>query len=126
MTVENYRVFTIVAGRTVVGTKGSGDINKAYAMDGLTAVNPTEAVGILQRAGINSGDHMPLAFDGLMNFTAAVSVGVGAQLTVQASGYMALAGSGDVVSGKAVDAVDSGEIGRGIFNFAGGGVQIIA
>ena len=122
MTVENYRVFTIQAARGIVGTKGSGDIYKAFAGDALTAVNGTEAVGILQRAGINSGDHMPLAFDGEMRFTAAVSVGVGANLTVQGSGYMALSASGDAINGKSIDAVDSGEIGRGIFNFAGGKV----
>lgn len=122
MNVFEYDTFTFVAGENLnTDTKGTGHIYKAVAIDdGKIAANGNEAMGILQRATAQASEHTQLAYAGKMKFTAALSMGAGARLTITTSGYTTLAGSGDPIVGKSIDACDSGMIGRGIFDFANG------
>lgn len=98
-----------------------GHLYKAIAIDDRKLANRgDEAAGILLHGG-ESGDHVTLGLNGVMKFAAGAAVDAGAKLTVVGSGWFKAAGDGDVVVGRALEAVSSGEIGSGHFDFAGGG-----
>ncbi len=97
---------------------GDGDIHKAVGLaSGDIIQSGSGSAGILQRA-VDSGDFMEVAVLGEFKYTAGGTVGAGAPVTVNASGYLTVAGSGDWVVGRNAElSVASGAVGRGQFNF---------
>lgn len=84
--------------------------------DGKAASSAIAAGGILQnKPKIN--EHATVFYAGESEFRAGGTITAGQRLTVAASGYITAAVSGGYSPGKAIDAVSSGSIGRGLFNF---------
>ena len=85
--------------------------------DGLLANNGSEAIGILQsKPGANRFGE--ISYLGVMKYKAGTAAHTkDAKLTVTTSGWLKMAGSGDYIIGRALDAVTSGSIGRGLLNF---------
>lgn len=65
-----------------------------------------------------SGEPLSILVQGIGKYRAGGAIAVGARLTAAASGWIATAASGDVSVGFATEAISSGSIGLGIFNFA--------
>lgn len=89
--------------------------------DGLVAANGGEAGGILQNKP-KSGEFATLYYLGESEYRAGAAVVKGARLAVAASGWISTVASGGFSVGRALAAVASGGVGRGVFNFANGGV----
>ena len=121
MAVENNALtWQTAAGEALTdGTKGTGEIYKAIALnDGQIAANGREAGGIItQLANTNQG--AGIVIQGVSKYTAGGgTISANAELTVSASGYCTTAGSGDYIIGRnAQAAVTSGAVGTGLFNF---------
>lgn len=114
-----FMAHTIVASADLsIQTLGIGAIYKAIAMDdGDFAQNGSEADGLLF-AGETSPNHVTIGYQGVMKYTAGLAIVAGARLTVTTSGYFITAVSGTAIIGKnAENAVGSGAIGTGLFNF---------
>jgi len=92
---------------------------RALALDDSElAVNGQEALGILQQDP-EAGDHATLVVYGTSKYRAGGAVAAGKPLTCTTSGWLKEAGSGDHVVGRNwQNAVTSGSIGMGFFNFA--------
>ena len=97
---------------------GTGVIHKAVDnYTGNIAAAGALAFGLL-KFGADSGGHVSAGFDGLMKYTSALAVSTpGMELSVTTSGYLTLATSGTWSVGKALEAVTSGSVGMGVFNF---------
>lgn len=85
--------------------------------DGKLANNGAEAAGILQNK-VLTGDHMTLLVQGISEFRAGGAVAAHGPMTVSTSGWCTAAASGDHQIGSALEAVTSGSIGVGLFDFA--------
>ena len=92
---------------------------RAFAFaDRKLANSGDEACGIIQNKP-QSAEHVTVAYAGEIKFIAGGAVAAGARVTVATSGYFTAAASGDYIVGRnGPDAVTSGSIGRGFFNFA--------
>lgn len=89
--------------------------------DGLVAAAGGEAGGILQNRP-KSGEHATLFYSGESEYRAGAAVVKGARLAPANSGWIITVASGGFSVGRALAAVASGGIGRGVFNFANGAV----
>lgn len=122
MAVNNdYDVWTIQSGEDLSDTtSGSGPLFKAVSMvDGKIAANGKVAGGLLHWGGLEAGDDVELMYSGVGKFVAGAAVTAGKLLTVTASGYLIAATSGTYAVGRCgPDAVGSGAIGVGVFDFA--------
>ena len=100
-------------------TLGTGGIYKPIALDdGDFAQDGNEAFGLITK-GARALEHTTLAYLGVMKYIAGVAFTPGQLITFSASGYATLAASGDWVSGRNLEnAVASGAVGTGVFNFA--------
>ncbi len=76
--------------------------------------------GLLQNKP-QDNEHAKVAVSGFSKVTLGVSLGVGAFLTTDGSGYAISANSGDYVAGYLTTAAQSGLIGEGFFTFTGSG-----
>lgn len=100
-------------------TPGTGHVYKTISLVsgdiGGVGINP----GGLLRFGGQTGENITLDVFGIGKFTAGAAVTAGQRLTSVASGYMIAATSGTYVFGRVLDqAVGSGAVGPGFFNFA--------
>lgn len=84
--------------------------------DGKAAAVGPNAGGILQNKP-KTNEHATVFYMGESEFRAGGTVTKGARLSVAASGYLTVSVSGGLMVGKAIAAVASGGIGRGLFNF---------
>ena len=73
-------------------------------------------LGVLQNKPA-SGDDASAAYSGRSKFAAGGTITAGKALTVASGGWCVAANSGQVTVGRSLEAVASGFIGRGIFNF---------
>lgn len=89
----------------------------AMAIGGDVAGTALTALGLLADKPRNAGEHASVIYDGRAKFRSGAAVAAGARLTVAASGYLTGVTSGPSV-GFALEAVASGGIAEGIFNFA--------
>lgn len=92
----------------------------AVSLEG--GVQAVSGVGGVQESGIllnkpQSGEFAEVAYLGVIKYKAGGTITEGARLAVNSGGSFAVGGSGDMLTGKAIHAVDSGGIGSGIFNF---------
>ena len=121
MAVENKMlVWTFKAAEDLSNLKaGTGDLYKGIAAnDRKAANNGKECSGIIQHGDLNTG-HVTVGISGIMKFTAAAAVTAGQRLTCTTSGYMTKVDSGLYCVGRCgVDAVASGAVGLGIFDFS--------
>ena len=101
----------------VAGADLSAAQYRAVVAAGTIAANNTDALGILQNKPEN-GEDATVAYNGRIKFTAGGAVTAGAAVKVTTSGYCVTLSSGDLGCGKALDAVASGAIGEGVFDFA--------
>ena len=104
---------TIVAGEDLSAAPQFIAVNLT---DGKAAAAGPNAGGILQNRP-KSGEHATAYYSGESEFRAGGTVTKGARLSVTASGYLTVSVSGGLMVGKALAAVASGGIGRGLFNF---------
>jgi len=100
-------------------TAGTGEIYKAVDNTGKVTATATSAVGIVFQ-GANNGGHVSLLTQGIGKYTAGGgTIAAKALLTVNTSGYLTTAGSGDNVIGTNLEtSVASGAVGVGIFDFS--------
>lgn len=114
-----YFPWTFVAGEDLNNDASAG---LAIAIDdGKRANNGQEASGILlPHSRPKSGEHGAMGTQGVMKFRAGGTVAAGNQLTVSTSGYFTVAASGYYIVGRGLEAVASGGIGQGLFNFSKG------
>lgn len=90
----------------------------AVSINGTIADNNTEALGIIVNKP-RLGENGSVEFSGITRYRAGAAVSAGARLKVVSSGWLEAVGSGDLAVGTNLEAVSSGGIGEGIFNFAG-------
>ena len=116
---NDYRGWSMISTESMdTKTAGTGHLYKAVDHSGGIAANGREAIGILYSTG-QSSEHIGLATDGKLKYTAGATVGVGAEVTVTTSGYFIAAASGDTVVGRNLDtAAVSGGLQVGHFDFA--------
>jgi hypothetical protein len=114
MTTQN-RFFgtTVVAGADL---DGAGSLYKAIAIGGTIAANNSTAFGLLQSKG-KQNEHVTLGYFGEMKAHAGAGISVGGKLMITTSGYVITATSGTIGVGKALEAANSGDIFRGLFDF---------
>lgn len=100
---------------------GKGAQNKAVSFsDGKLAATGVEANGILQNMP-SSLQHAAIGLSGEMKYVAGGAIAAGGKITVSGSGFFTACASGDwLVGANGVNAVTSGSVGRGVFNFDGG------
>lgn len=89
---------------------------KAIAVGGTIAATSTAAMGILQNKP-ESGEDATLAMLGISKFRAGGAVTAGGAVAVTTSGWLVACASGDLAVGKSFEAVTSGSVGEGMFNF---------
>jgi len=85
--------------------------------DGKVANSGDEAVGILLTKP-KSAEHGTVGISGLLKYRAGAAVAVDAKLTATTSGYIITCGSGYYFFGRALEAVTSGSVGLGQFDFS--------
>lgn len=120
MAVSNSKLtYHVPAGEDLSdSTKGSGAIYKAINVNSaMIASTGQSAVGLLTDGG-PSGQNVTYAFFGILKYTAAATVALGASLTVTTSGFLTTATSGSFVVGQSLVATTSGSVATGMFNFA--------
>jgi hypothetical protein len=121
MSVEGrYFTWSVAAGENLDDlTPGAGSLFKAVSLStGKYAVSGRDAGGILVYGG-RQEKPVTLGYAGVMKFVAGAPIAKGHRLTVAASGYFVEAASGSYVVGRCLDnAVSSGAVGTGAFNFA--------
>lgn len=103
----------------------SGKQYKAIAVGGTIAAANTATLGLLQNKP-KSGEDATIAYAGRIKFVAGAAVAAGAGVMVTTSGYLITVVSGSLPCGKALEAVSSGGIGEGIFNFANAKTTVAA
>lgn len=85
--------------------------------DGKLAANGSQACGIIINKP-KSGEAARVAFFGELRYAAGGAIAANKAITVTASGWFTAAGSGDYIIGRTKEAVTSGSIGKGIFDFS--------
>ena len=113
MTVENkYFAFTVQA----LEDLNSHQYQAIALDDGKVANDGDEAIGILLNKPKNT-EFASVGITGILKYRAGEAVAIHKPLTVATSGYITGAGSGDYIVGRALAAVTSGSIGKGVFDF---------
>jgi len=117
----------IERGVTTIPVQITGDLSTykyhVLTLSGARAYTTANVAGLLRTKSI-SGDHAAVGIFGNMKYKAGGTVAIGGHLTVSASATLEQATSGDIVFGKALAAVASGDIGEGFFNFASPGTLV--
>lgn len=104
---------TITAGADLTG---AGSLYKAVAIGGTIAATPVAAVGLLDSKG-PSGEPVSVVYEGETKAYAGAAISAGAKLTVTTSGYVITSADSRVSVGRALEAANSGDLFRGLFNF---------
>lgn len=117
MATENqFMAITIAAGADLSAAR-----YKAVAVGGTIAAD-TSAIGLLQNVPGASGRHASVGVSGVMKGYAGAAVSAGARLTVTTSGWLITATSANIdggfTVGKALEAANSGDLFKGLFDFA--------
>ena len=94
-------------------------LHKAVAVGGTIAANNQTAIGLLKSKG-KTGEGVTLAYLGEMKAYAGAAITIGDRLMITTSGFVILGTSGTLPIGKALEAANSGDLFRGIFNFTQG------
>lgn len=89
----------------------------AIGISGTIVATSAATFGLLQNKPKNAED-AALGFLGRSRFRAGAAVAKGAAVMVTTSGWLITATSGTYTVGKALEAVSSGGIGEGVFNFS--------
>ncbi|HEX7013645.1 MAG TPA: hypothetical protein VF161_12895 [Steroidobacteraceae bacterium] len=118
-TEGKYETITIVAANDF---RVAGALHKCVDADAdFSAAGGATALGLV-KSQANSGQFLTVGYSGVMKFYAGAAVTAGAQLTPAASGFLVAVASGsNRVVGRAVEAGNSGDLVKGIFDFAAGG-----
>ena len=107
-----------VISKTKAGEDHSAHQYHAIALDdGERADNSHEAGGIILNKP-KDNEHVNYGVVGEFKYRAGVAIGIKNRLRVTTDGWMVLADSGYYTIGSAKEAVTSGSIGTGFFNFA--------
>ena len=114
MTTQSRFFSTIIAAGADLS--GAASLYKAIAIGGTIAANNSTAFGLLQSKG-KTGEGLNVGYLGEMKANAGAGISVGAKLMITTSGYVITATSGTVGIGKAVEAANSGDLFRGIYDF---------
>lgn len=119
MTTQN-RWFgtTVAAGADLTAAAA---LFKAYTVGGTIAATQSTAIGLLQTKG-KTGEGVTLGYLGEMKAVAGASISTGARLMSTTSGFIITATSGNLQCGKALEAANSGDLFRGIYDFTGAGI----
>jgi hypothetical protein len=117
MSTENrYDSVTIVASNDF----RAAHIHKAVTAGGLVAAT-AGAVGLL-KSKPNVAEHATVGYIGIMRYVAGAAIAAGANLTVTTSGFIISTGSASGTTvGKAIEAANSGDLAKGLFNFINAG-----
>lgn len=101
------------------GADMSANQYKAVVIGGTIAANSTTAMGLQQNKPNAFGRDLTARIAGRSKYRAGAAVVTGVPLMVTTSGWIITATSGSLPCGKSLEAVSSGSIGEGYFNFAG-------
>lgn len=100
------------------GVRGTGVPYKAVTWGGNIAGVGSGSPGLLVE-GAKSGQQITVGWHGEGKYVAAAAIAAGAPLAVTTSGYLTNPASGDYVVGHNAEiAAGSGDVSRGVFNFA--------
>lgn len=109
-------------GKLVIGKPAAQDLRthqyKAVTIGGVVAATNAAAMGIQQNKPNNTED-LSIQLGGISRFRAGGAVAANGAVKVTTSGWFVACASGDLACGKAFEAVTSGSIGEGVFDFAG-------
>lgn len=109
-------------GNPTIGKLAAQDLRthqyKAVTIGGVVAATNTAAAGIQQNKP-NDTEDCSIQLGGISRFRAGGAVSAGGAVKVTTSGWFVACASGDLACGKAFEAVTSGSIGEGYFNFDG-------
>ena len=99
-------------------TRSTGKIHKVISrVNGDIAPLDADGCGLLQTC-VRSGNQAAYQYDGVAKFTAGAAItNSDTMLTSVASGYVVVANSGDFMIGRSLEAVNSGSLGKGLFDF---------
>lgn len=109
---------TIAAGEDLTA---ASRLFKAVQVNGTISALQTTAIGLLQSKG-KTGEGVAVGYAGEMKGYAGAAVSAGARLTVTTSGFLITQTSGNLPVGKALEAANSGDLFRGIFEFSAAGI----
>lgn len=124
MSTEGWNVKWDFKAAEDLNTTGHEGIAIALA-DNKVANDGKEACGVLsQQSKPESGEHGAIVVMGIAKFRAGVAASAGDQLTVTTSGYFIAVNSGLHHCGRALEAVTSGSVGAGLFNFGFSAYQV--
>lgn len=114
MTVQN-RWFgaTLTAGADLTA---NASMYKALAVGGTIAANNSTAFG-LQQSKAKTGEGVTVGYFGEMKAVAGAAISAGGKLMITTSGFVITATSGTIGIGKALEAANSGDLFRGLFDF---------
>lgn len=108
-------------GNSLIGKPAAQDLRthqyKAVTIGGVVAATNTAAMGIQQNKPDNTED-LSILIAGRSRFRAGGAVTAGGAIKVVTSGWFEACASGDLACGKAFEAVSSGAIGEGHFDFS--------
>lgn len=96
----------------------------AIDVDGDISAN-NGAIGILQNKP-NSGEDASICFLGNAKAKAGGTITAGARVRVTTSGFFVACGSNEFGVGKALEAVGSGGVFEGLFNFINGPTSVVS
>lgn len=111
-----YNATTLVAGADLTGADKP---YKAVGISGTIVATGATAFGILLNKA-KTGEHITVAYEGELKAYAGAAISAGALLTVTTSGFMLTtpaSGTASSVVGRALEAANSGDLFRGLFNF---------
>lgn len=107
---------TISFGVGSAGEDLSGAQFHAVSIAGSIIGTNLGALGLVQNKP-EAGENASVAVMGYARYRAGAAIATGASVSVTTSGWLITTTSGSIACGKALEAVSSGGIGEGIFNF---------
>lgn len=117
MTTQNrWFGLTLTAGADLTANAA---MYKALAVGGTIAANNSTAFGLLQSKA-KTGEGVTVGYMGEMKAVAGAAISQGARLMITTSGFVIAATSGTIAIGKGLEAANSGDLFRGIYNFVNG------
>lgn len=111
-----YNATTLVAGADL---SGADKPYKAVAVGGTIAATGATAFGLLLNKP-RANEHATVAYEGELKAWAGAAISAGALLTVTTSGFIITtpaSGTASSCVGRALEAANSGDLFRGLFNF---------
>ena len=113
-TDSDFEMTTVSAGADLTG---ADKLFKAVAVGGTIAATNAAALGLLRSKG-KSGESVSVAYAGEMKAYAGAAITAGDRVSITTSGFTIVAVDSRSTVGRALETAASGDLYRGLFNFA--------